>query len=121
MEDVWQMTRKTLGDETLSVILPVYNLASTIAANLAEVVAVLDEGGFSYEIIPVDDGSIDGSAKAICDFAASFATGHVNDSRRTCKPVLLDKNAGKGNALKEGFRASSGEFVLLLDGDRQGN
>ena len=117
MEDVWQMTRKTLNDETLSVILPVYNLASTIAANLADVAAVLDEGGFSYEIIPVDDGSSDGSGKAINDFAASFAVGHAQDPRRTCKPVLLDKNAGKGNALKEGFRASTGAFVLLLDGD----
>ena len=81
MEDVWQMTRKTLGDETLSVILPVYNLESTIATNLADVAAVLDEGGFSYEIIPVDDGSSDGSGKAISDFAASFAVGHAQDSR----------------------------------------
>ncbi len=116
-DDIWQIARETLGGETLSVILPVYNLAETIGANLEDVAAVLDEGGFSYEIIPVDDGSSDGSAKAITDFAASFAAEPAKGVRRSCRPVLLDKNAGKGNALKEGFRASAGAFVLLLDGD----
>ena len=33
------------------------------------------------------------------------------------RPVLLAKNAGKGNALREGFRAARGSHVLLLDGD----
>ena len=43
----WHDAQKTLGGETLSVILPVYNLASTIAANLDEVAAELDESGIS--------------------------------------------------------------------------
>ena len=45
----WQIARETLGGETLSVILPVYNLSQTIATNLAEVASILDEGGFPYE------------------------------------------------------------------------
>ena len=113
----WHDAQKTLGGETLSVILPVYNLASTIAANLDEVAAVLDEGGISYELVPVDDGSSDGTARVLREFAESFAARHVGDSTRRCRPVLLEKNAGKGNALKEGFQASVGAFVLLLDGD----
>ena len=61
----WHDAQRTLDGETLSVILPVYNLASTIAANLDEVAAVLDEGGISYELVPVDDGSSDETAKVL--------------------------------------------------------
>ena len=113
----WQVARETLGEETLSVIMPTYNLASAIESNLAAVASILDEGGFSYELVPVDDGSADGTAGAIRSFSASFATSHAGASGSRCVPVLLEKNAGKGNALKEGFRASKGAFVLLLDGD----
>ncbi len=113
----WQIARETLGDETLSVILPVYNLSRTIAANLAEVASILDEGGFSYELVPVDDGSSDTTAEAIRTFADSFAASRSAPPARRCTPVILKKNGGKGNALKEGFRASKGEFILLLDGD----
>ena len=113
----WQIARETLGGETLSVILPVYNLSRTIAANLAEVASILDEGGFSYELVPVDDGSSDTTAEAILTFADSFAASRSAPPARRCTPVILKKNGGKGNALKEGFRASKGEFILLLDGD----
>ena len=113
----WHDAQRTLGGETLSVILPVYNLASTIAANLDEVAAVLDEGGLAYELVPVDDGSSDDTAKALREFAERFAAHPAAGRTRSCRPVLLEKNAGKGNALKEGFQASTGAFVLLLDGD----
>ena len=101
----------------MSVILPIYNLARSIASNLAEVASVLDEGGFPYELIPVDDGSSDGSAAALRGFAESFTASHADAPSRICRPVLLERNAGKGNALREGFRASKGAFVLMLDGD----
>ena len=117
MEGDWNSVRDALGGETLSVILPVYNLAPVIEANLASVAQVLDTGGFPYEMVPVDDGSTDGSAAAIRRFADAFAAAHPEGSAHTCRPVLLGQNAGKGNALKEGFFASSGAFVLLLDGD----
>ena len=117
MEDSWQMARKALGGETLSVILPVYNLASTVGDNLAAVAKVLDEGGFPYEMLPVDDGSDDGSADAIRRFAADFAAARPGDTAHVCRPVFLAQNAGKGNALREGFEASTGGLVLLLDGD----
>ena len=46
----------------LSVILPIYNLASTVRKNLAKVATVLSRTGLTCEIIPVDDGSSDGTA-----------------------------------------------------------
>ena len=111
----WANAQKILGGDLLSVILPVYNLGSSIAENLEYVAACLDKGGFRYELVPVDDGSADGSAEAIRSYAESFTSRHA--SRAACRPVLIAKNAGKGNALKAGFRASAGSYVLLLDGD----
>ena len=93
----------------LSVILPVFNLAEDIGKNLEKVETVLNRTGLSYEIIPVDDGSLDGSAAALRVWAGPDGV-HRH-------PVILEKNGGKGNALKAGFRASEGELILLLDGD----
>ena len=96
----------------LSVILPIYNLASTIRQNLAKVATVLSRTGLSCEIVPVDDGSSDGTAEVLRAWAAEPA-----ESRLVRRPVILERNGGKGNALKAGFRASTGGLVLLLDGD----
>ncbi len=92
----------------LSVILPAFNLAGRIRENLDTVESVLERTGLSFEIVPVDDGSTDGTADILRKWAAS------GGCRR---PVILDRNGGKGNALKAGFRASEGELVLLIDGD----
>ena len=73
-ESDWHSALKTLGGGTLSVVLPVYNLAQTIEDNLSSVATVLDGGGFPYELIPVDDGSTDGSADAIRRFAVAFGS-----------------------------------------------
>ena len=111
----WTNAQKILEGDLLSVVLPVYNLGSSIAENLESVAACLDAGGFRYELVPVDDGSADASAEAIRAYADGFTSRHA--SRAACRPVLIAKNAGKGNALKAGFRASTGGYVLLLDGD----
>ena len=106
--DRWKAARETLGNGRLSVIMPAYCLGGTIADNVAQVASVLD-GNIEYEIVPVDDGSPDNTAEELRKAAAA------NPSR--VKPVFVAVNAGKGNALKEGFKASTGEFVMLLDGD----
>ena len=105
----WSCVREVLGEDLLSVVLPVYRLGDTIEANLDVVASCLDEGDFRYELVPVDDGSGDGTADAL-----RRATAKRPD---VVRPVLVEKNAGKGNALKVGFRASRGAYVLLLDGD----
>lgn len=105
----WTNARKVLKGDLLSVIMPVYHLADTIESNLDSVAACLDAGGIHYELVPVDDGSADGTAAALRRAAAKRPD--------VVRPVLLDVNAGKGNALKVGFRASRGGYVLLLDGD----
>lgn len=105
----WSCAREVLGEELLSVILPVYRLGGTIEENLDSVAKCFDEGGIRYELVPVDDGSGDGTAEALRRAAEKRPD--------TVRPVWVEDNAGKGNALKVGFRASRGAYVLLLDGD----
>jgi len=90
----------------LSVVLPVFNLASTIRANLGRVEEVLCAEGIDYELVPVDDGSSDGTAAEL----------RLASSARI-RPVIQPRNGGKGAALRAGFEACTGDFVLLLDGD----
>ncbi len=105
----WSRAREVLQENRLSIILPVYNLGDEIAGNLEFLASYMDSSGLDYELVPVDDGSNDNSAKEIRKISESYPS-RIN-------PVLIEKNQGKGNALKAGFHASRGEFILLLDGD----
>ena len=113
-EEKWALAARTVGDGRLSVVMPVFNLAATIAANLRETAALFAKHGLRAELVPVDDGSADGTGAAIrtaAEALAEFAPTVV------VKPVLLEKNGGKGAALRAGFDASTGDYVMLLDGD----
>ncbi len=105
----WAQAREILSGDLLSVVMPVYHLADAVESNLDAVRTCLDAGNIPYELVPVDDGSGDGTAEILRRLAAAFP--------EKIRPVLIARNAGKGNALKEGFRASRGGYVLLLDGD----
>jgi dolichol-phosphate mannosyltransferase len=67
-------------------------------------------GDYLHEIIPVDDSSTDGTAEIMRQLAAE-------DPR--VKPVFRAPPNGVGRALADGFRASSGRYVLSLDCDFQ--
>ena len=108
-KNLWQAAQDCLGSSgRLSVIMPVYGLAEVIEQNVETVCGLL-RGHIPFEILPVDDGSGDGSAEALSRAAAKDPE-HV-------RPVFVKVNAGKGNALKRGFAASRGSHILLLDGD----
>ena len=91
----------------LSVLMPCYQLAGTIAGNIDRVVAALaQEDG--VEIVVADDGSTDGTRREAEQAAARHPGVLV---------VANPQNAGKGRALQRAFAASSGEVVVFLDGD----
>ena len=108
----WRLTREALGDGRLSVVLPLYHLAETAEANLRNVAELFEKNGIRSELVPVDDGSSDGTDAVLSRLAANWSYPHV-----TLKPVVCARNGGKGAALRAGFEASSGEYVMLLDGD----
>lgn len=88
--------------------MPCYRLAGRAGANI-EMVRQLLDGRVRFEIVPVDDGSGDGTDAELRQAAAAHP--------ESVRPVLLAVNGGKGGALMEGFRRSRGTHVLLLDGD----
>jgi glycosyltransferase involved in cell wall biosynthesis len=92
----------------LSVIIPAYNEAQQLTATLEETTAWLSARRFRYEIVVVDDGSLDQTY----DVARQFAHEHPS-----VKPVRIEQNRGKGFALKLGIAFASGDFVAFLDAD----
>ena len=113
-EEKWAAVRTRIGDGRLSVVLPVFNLAETIVANLRATAALFAAHGVRAELVPVDDGSTDGTRAALADAAAALAE---FEPTVVLRPVLLERNGGKGAALRAGFDASTGAYVMLLDGD----
>ena len=90
--------------KTLSVIVPVYNVASFLSACLD---SILQQTGFELEVILVDDGSSDRSG-VICDEYGR------RDSR---VHVLHLPNGGVSNARNTGIAHATGEFIAFVDSD----
>jgi len=94
----------------LSIVVPVYNEADNLDPLYREIVAVLDQMKLLYELILVDDGSLDGS----------FATAErlaAQDSR--VKIIRLRRNYGQTAAMAAGFDAAQGKHVVAMDADLQ--
>jgi glycosyltransferase involved in cell wall biosynthesis len=109
LSDTFDTARQCLGPSgLLSVVMPAYRLAGTIADNVRRVRDLLS-GQISFEIVVVDDGSGDGTADALRAVA--------DESPETVRPLILDENGGKGNAVRRGFYFSRGTHILLLDAD----
>lgn len=88
----------------ISIIIPAYNEAEFIGVTLRALQALSDAGTVPIvEIIVVDDGSTDDTARAAEASGADV--------------VLRQSNGGKGAALQAGFAMSSGDILLLLDAD----
>lgn len=101
----------TLGNTVVievSVILPVYNERENLAALLEEIDQAL--AGRSYEIVAVDDGSIDGSFEELQ---------RLRRHHRRLRIVALATNAGQSAAFAVGFGFSTGDLILTLDADGQ--
>lgn len=111
------------GFVLLSVVMPCFHLGEkTAAANVLSAARTLRALGVGpLEIIPVDDGSGDGTADGLTA-AAAQANASAPDTAAggasvRIRPVILPENRGKGEAFRAGFEASRGSHVMLLDGD----
>jgi len=88
----------------LSVVIPCYNEEATVEALLRRV----REVPLRLEVIVVDDGSTDGTRELL--------TG-LEDEGVIDRLILHEENAGKGTALRTGFREATGDVVVVQDAD----
>lgn len=87
---------------SVSIIIPVHNEAGNIGKVIEDIKEVNVR---SWEIIVVDDCSVDGTKEEV-------DTEYV-------RLLTHDENGGKGKALRTGIAAAQGEFVVFMDGDGQ--
>lgn len=93
----------------LSIIIPAYNEEPNfINGTLSEVPKYLEKQHYSYEILIVDDGSDDNTAKLGDDFAKK----HENVR------VIKNPHQGKAETVKKGVQESKGEIILFTDFDQ---
>ncbi len=101
---------RTSGPEVrLSVVVPAFNEAERISESIAALVAWLDRHVTEFELIVVDDGSQDDTAKR------ARSCGPLD--KGSLRVIAYRPNRGKGFAVATGLRAARGRYVLFTDAD----
>lgn len=94
----------------ISIIVPLFNEEESLPHLEAWIDRVMRANGFSYEVIMVDDGSKDGSWRAI---------ERLSSANPCVKGVKFRRNYGKSAALNVGFEHAEGDVVVTMDADLQ--
>lgn len=95
----------------VSIVVPVYNEIQNVPLLYSQISAALKDLQRPWELVLVDDGSSDGSLQAMEVIAAK-------DPERV-RVVALRRNFGQTAAISAGIDYSSGEIIVLMDGDLQ--
>jgi undecaprenyl-phosphate 4-deoxy-4-formamido-L-arabinose transferase len=95
----------------ISLVIPVYNERESLPFLFERLLPVLEELGRSYEILFIDDGSVDGSLGLLLAFR------EANPS--TVRVIEFNGNFGQHMAITAGFRCSRGRIVITMDADLQ--
>ena len=94
----------------LSIVIPLYNEDESLPELTAWIERVMQENNYSYEMILIDDGSIDESWKVL--ESLRLKNPHI-------KGIKFQRNYGKSAALNEGFKAEQGDVIITMDADMQ--
>jgi len=97
-------------NESLSIVVPVYNSEECLPVLLSRLDAVLPQLARRYEVILVNDGSTDGTAAALDREAGRYPW---------VVPIHLMRNYGQHNALLCGIRTAKYEITVTIDDDLQ--
>src|SRR5687767_6253960 len=94
----------------ISVIIPAKDEEESLSELCQWISRVMQEHGFSYEVIFIDDGSKDNTWLEIQK---------INELDSRFKGIRFNRNFGKSAALQTGFRAAQGRVVITMDADLQ--
>jgi len=96
-----------MNQKRISVIIPCFNEGKTIRQNIQKIHVFLSNNFEVFEIIAVNDGSLDNTLSELEAIAKELPLKIINH----------EKNAGKGKAVRDGILASQYEIVMFLDAD----
>lgn len=105
--NTYGMSQKPL----LSIVTPVYNEEKNVGLFYTHIRKILQPLPYQFELIYVDDGSRDGSARAMKSLK--------NQGNLTVRPLRLSRNFGKEIAVTAGLHEAKGDAVIVLDSDLQ--
>lgn len=88
----------------LSIVVPLYNEEESVEKLVAQIVEVGNQFDFDYEIILVDDGSTDNTAKVLAKFSNELT-------------YVKQNNRGPSAARNKGISLSRGKYLTFLDSD----
>lgn len=94
----------------ISIVVPCFNEQEVISIFYKEILKVLADMKCDYELIFVDDGSIDNTIESIKEL--SF-------KNRKVSYISFSKNFGKESAMYAGIKNSTGDYVAVMDADMQ--
>jgi dolichol-phosphate mannosyltransferase len=92
----------------LTVVLPCHNEAGNISRYDADLFPALDALGAAYEVVIVDDGSLDDTSSKAAE---------LQETRKDVRLVRLSPNRGMGGAIRAGMAEAKGEWIATLDAD----
>lgn len=94
----------------ISVVIPLYNEEESLPELFSWIERVMNDHGFSYEVIFINDGSTDKSWKVIEE---------LNKRSEVVRGIKFRRNYGKSAALYCGFNEAKGDVVITMDADLQ--
>jgi len=97
-------------NETLSILIPVFNEEGNLSLLYEKLVTALKKLGRPYEVIFIDDGSSDGTLEILLD---------LREINPNIKIISFSRNFGQTAALSAGIDFSKGDILIPMDGDLQ--
>jgi glycosyltransferase involved in cell wall biosynthesis len=97
-------------EHLISIVIPLFNEVESLPELYQQIIDVVKENKYRYEIIFVDDGSDDGSLDVIKK---------IKRGDRNVKFISFRRNYGKSAALAVGFEHASGDVIITMDADLQ--
>ena len=92
----------------LSIIIPAFNESPRIVSTLDSVVHFLSQRPWEWEVIVVDDGGTDGTARLVEDYSAK---------QSAVRLLRNDRNRGKGYSVRNGVSEATGAVIGFIDAD----
>ena len=105
---VWEEERVTVENVLVSVVIPAYNEERRLGSTLSGWLEYLTGQPYAFELVVVDDGSRDHTSALVLDIAQHSPNVRLH---------RLERNRGKGAAVREGVLQSRGQYVFYVDAD----